>query len=58
MLSRGQGQTLGTYVLLIEALDAEGREEEMEELWQRCVQERLASMPRAVFLKLMQLHSR
>eukprot|EP00850_Spirogloea_muscicola_P022451 SM000296S11286 [mRNA] locus=s296:127075:128726:+ [translate_table: standard] len=57
MLSKGQGRTLGTYQMMLEAYDAEGRLAEAEEMWARIVEESKESVPRFLFARMMAMYS-
>eukprot|EP00850_Spirogloea_muscicola_P014319 SM000102S09177 [mRNA] locus=s102:65971:67726:- [translate_table: standard] len=57
MLSKGQGRTLGTYQMMLEAYDAEGRLVEAEEMWARIVEESKESVPRFLFARMMAMYS-
>lgn len=56
MLSKGQGNSLGTYRLMIEAYHRLGRVNEMEELWTNTLQTQLESMPRGMFSHIMRIY--
>ncbi|PKU60750.1 pentatricopeptide repeat-containing protein At4g21190 isoform X1 [Dendrobium catenatum] len=56
MLSKGQGQTLGTYYTLLNALAEDGRLEEAEELWTKIFSQYLESLPRVFFMKMISLY--
>lgn len=56
MLSKGQGQTLGTYFTLLNALAEDGRLEEAEELWTKIFSQYLESLPRIFFMKMISLY--
>ncbi|XP_017238244.1 pentatricopeptide repeat-containing protein At4g21190 [Daucus carota subsp. sativus] len=56
MLSKGQGRTMGSYYMLLNALAEDGRLEEAEELWQKLFAENLESMPRNFFDKMISIY--
>ncbi|XP_020582837.1 pentatricopeptide repeat-containing protein At4g21190 [Phalaenopsis equestris] len=56
MLSKGQGQTMGTYYTLLNALTEDGRLEEAEELWMKLFSKYLESLPRIFFIKMISLY--
>ncbi|KAM5557454.1 pentatricopeptide repeat-containing protein [Rosa sericea] len=56
MLSKGQGRTMGTYFTLLNALAADGRLEEAEELWTKLFSQYLDSMPRIFFDKMISIY--
>lgn len=58
MLSKGQGKTLGTYHLLLEALDQEGRVEEADTLWEKILTENEAYTPRMFFTSVIAMFER
>lgn len=58
MLSKGQGKTLGTYHLLLEALDQEGRVEEADTLWEKILTENEAYTPRTFFTSVIAMFER
>ncbi|KAL5993352.1 hypothetical protein ACLOJK_014276 [Asimina triloba] len=45
MLSKGQGKTMGSYYMLLNALTEDGRLEEAEELWAKLFSENLENLP-------------
>ncbi|KAF2312221.1 hypothetical protein GH714_028813 [Hevea brasiliensis] len=56
MLSKGQGQTMGTYFTLLNALAEDGRLDEAEELWTKLFSDNLESMPRIFFNKMIAIY--
>ncbi|KAL6123176.1 hypothetical protein ACLB2K_075699 [Fragaria x ananassa] len=56
MLSKGQGRTMGTYFTLLNALAADRRLEEAEELWTKLFTQYLDSMPRIFFDKMISIY--
>ncbi|KAL8148337.1 pentatricopeptide repeat-containing protein At4g21190 [Apium graveolens] len=56
MLSKGQGRTMGSYYMLLNALAEDGRLEEAEELWTKLFAENLESMPRNFFDKMISIY--
>jgi hypothetical protein len=58
MLSKGQGRTLGTYTLLLEALDNEGRVEEADALWEKLLTEHEDATPRIMFTVVIAMFER
>ncbi|KAK3008257.1 hypothetical protein RJ639_014943, partial [Escallonia herrerae] len=52
MLSKGQGRTMGSYYMLLNALAEDGRIDEAEELWMKLFSENLESMPRIFFERM------
>lgn len=56
MLSKGQGQTMGTYYTLLNALAEDGRLEEAEELWMKIFSRYLDGLPRVFFMKMISLY--
>jgi pentatricopeptide repeat protein len=56
MLSKGQGRTMGTYFTLLNALAADGRLDEAEELWTKLFSQYLDSMPRTFFDKMISIY--
>ncbi|KAL2621914.1 hypothetical protein R1flu_002119 [Riccia fluitans] len=58
MLDKGQGKTLATYLMLLEALDNEGRIEEAEVLWEKVLQENMECIPRAMFSRMISMYER
>ncbi|KAK8944440.1 Pentatricopeptide repeat-containing protein [Platanthera zijinensis] len=56
MLSKGQGQTMGTYYTLLNALAEDGRLEEAEEFWTKIFSKYLESLPRIFFIKIISLY--
>lgn len=56
MLSKGQGKTLGTFTLMLQAYNETGRIEEMEELWVQILEENLESVPRTLFNRMMKIY--
>lgn len=49
MLSKGQGKTMGTYTLLLQALGYEGRVEEADALWEKILTQHEDATPRIMF---------
>ncbi|KAL3699851.1 hypothetical protein R1sor_017873 [Riccia sorocarpa] len=58
MLDKGQGKTLATYLMLLEALDNEGRIEEAKVLWEKVLQENMECIPRAMFARMISMYER
>ncbi|KAI8564894.1 hypothetical protein RHMOL_Rhmol03G0218100 [Rhododendron molle] len=58
MLSKGQGRTMGSYYVLLNALAEEGRLDEAEELWQKLFSENLESTPRMFYDKMISIYYR
>ncbi|PON58213.1 Pentatricopeptide repeat [Parasponia andersonii] len=56
MLSKGQGRTMGTYFILLNALAEDGRLEEAEELWTKIFSDNLESTPRMFFNKMIAIY--
>ncbi|XP_010671597.2 pentatricopeptide repeat-containing protein At4g21190 [Beta vulgaris subsp. vulgaris] len=56
MLSKGQGRTMGSYYTLMNALAAEDRLEEAEELWTKLFSENLEATPRMFFDKMISIY--
>ncbi|XP_059304720.1 pentatricopeptide repeat-containing protein At4g21190 [Lycium ferocissimum] len=56
MLSKGQGRTMGSYFMLLNALAEDGRLEEAEELWLKLFSQNLESMPRIFFQKMISIY--
>ncbi|KAK4350891.1 hypothetical protein RND71_030204 [Anisodus tanguticus] len=56
MLSKGQGRTMGSYFMLLNALAEDGRLEEAEELWLKLFSSNLESMPRIFFQKMISIY--
>ncbi|XP_011076759.1 pentatricopeptide repeat-containing protein At4g21190 [Sesamum indicum] len=56
MLSKGQGRTMGTYYILLNALAEDGRLDEAEELWLTLFSENLESMPRIFFERMISIY--
>lgn len=56
MLSKGQGRTMGSYFMLLNALAEDGRLEEAEELWLKLFSQNLESMPRIFFQKMIAIY--
>ncbi|RRT59810.1 hypothetical protein B296_00037463 [Ensete ventricosum] len=56
MFSKGQGKTMGTYYMLLNALAEDGRLEEAEELWMKIFSENLENLPRVFFMKMISLY--
>ncbi|CAA0817667.1 Pentatricopeptide repeat-containing protein [Striga hermonthica] len=57
MLSKGQGRTMGSYYILLNALAEDGRLDEAEELWQTLFSQNLESMSRMFFEKMISVYS-
>ncbi|KAK3037237.1 hypothetical protein RJ639_030130 [Escallonia herrerae] len=58
MLSKGQGRTMGSYYMLLNALAEDGRIDEAEELWMKLFSENLESMPRIFFERMISIYYR
>ncbi|XP_059629149.1 pentatricopeptide repeat-containing protein At4g21190 [Cornus florida] len=58
MLSKGQGTTMGSYFILLNALAEDGRLDEAEELWMKLFSENLESTPRMFFDKMIAIYYR
>lgn len=58
MLLKGQGQTLGTYNLMLKAYDMDARLEEAEALWKKILAIHTRSMPRIMFVHMMSIYKR
>eukprot|EP00252_Welwitschia_mirabilis_P025047 TRINITY_DN767_c0_g1_i5.p1 TRINITY_DN767_c0_g1~~TRINITY_DN767_c0_g1_i5.p1 ORF type:complete len:223 (+),score=27.94 TRINITY_DN767_c0_g1_i5:109-777(+) len=58
MLSKGQGMTMGTYEVLILALDSCGRINEAEALWEMVCQKYCCSIPRVLFARVICMYER
>ncbi|KAJ7564978.1 hypothetical protein O6H91_02G042800 [Diphasiastrum complanatum] len=58
MLSKGQGKTLGTYDLLIQALDEDGRLEEAEAVWTSLVLQNIESVPRMMYARMICIYEK
>ncbi|KAG0498822.1 hypothetical protein HPP92_003513 [Vanilla planifolia] len=56
MLSKGQGQTMGTYYTLLNALAEDGRLEEAEEFWTKIFSRYLEGLPRIFYTKMISLY--
>lgn len=56
MLSKGQGRTMGTYFLLLNALAEDGRLDEAEELWTKVFLDHLEGTPRIFFDKMISIY--
>ncbi|XP_043719999.1 pentatricopeptide repeat-containing protein At4g21190 isoform X3 [Telopea speciosissima] len=56
MLSKGQGRTMGSYFMLLNALAQDDRLEEAEELWNKIFSENLESLPRVFFNKMISIY--
>uniref|UniRef100_A0A2P2JHG4 Pentatricopeptide repeat-containing protein At4g21190 n=1 Tax=Rhizophora mucronata TaxID=61149 RepID=A0A2P2JHG4_RHIMU len=56
MLSKGQGRTMGTYFTLMNALSEDERLDEAEELWTKLFSQKLESMPRMFFDKMISMY--
>ncbi|KAK2983585.1 hypothetical protein RJ640_023119, partial [Escallonia rubra] len=56
MLSKGQGRTMGSYYMLLNALAEDGRIDEAEELWMKLFSENLESMPRIFFERMISIY--
>jgi len=58
MLSKGQGKTMGTYTLLLQALDYEGRVEEADALWEKIIAQHEDATPRIMFTVIIAMFER
>ncbi|CAM6097029.1 unnamed protein product [Calypogeia fissa] len=58
MLDKGQGKTLATYQLLLEAFDHEGRIEEAEVVWRKLIQDNAECLPRTMFAQMIAMYDR
>lgn len=58
MLSKGQGKTMGTYTLLLQALDYEGRVEEADALWEKLITQHEDATPRIMFTVIIAMFER
>ncbi|KAH6834625.1 Pentatricopeptide repeat superfamily protein [Perilla frutescens var. hirtella] len=58
MLSKGQGRTMGSYYILLNALAEDGRLDEAEELWQTLFSQNIESMPRMFFERMISIYYR
>lgn len=58
MLSKGQGQTMGTYDLMLQAYDMDARLEDAEALWEKLLALHTRSMPRKMFAHMMSIYKR
>lgn len=58
MLDKGQGKTLATYQLLLQAFDHEGRVEEAEVLWGKLLGDNQQSIPRNMFAQMIAMYDR
>lgn len=58
MLSKGQGKTMGTFTLLLEALDHEGRVEEADALFEKLLTEHEDATPRYMFTVVIAMFER
>lgn len=56
MLSKGQGRTMGSYYILLNALAEDGRLDEAEELWQTLFSQNIESMPRMFFERMISIY--
>ncbi|KAL5972847.1 hypothetical protein ACLOJK_039653 [Asimina triloba] len=58
MLSKGQGQTMGTFDTLLLAFDKDGRVEEAESMWNRILKMHTRSVPKRLFSRMISLYDR
>jgi len=58
MLSKGQGKTMGTYYMLLNALANERRIEEAEELWMEIFNRHMEYVPRMFFTRIITMYER
>ena len=58
MLSKGQGQTFGTYELLLRAFDMDARLEDAEALWEKLISTHTRSTPKSMFSLMMNIYKR
>ena len=56
MLSKGQGRTMGSYLILLNAFTEDERLDEAEELWTKIFTEKLESTPRVFFDKMISVY--
>lgn len=56
MLSKGQGRTMGSYFMLLNALAEDDRLDEAEELWTKLLMQNLESLPRKFFDKMISIY--
>ncbi|KAF3790603.1 Pentatricopeptide repeat-containing protein [Nymphaea thermarum] len=56
MVSKGQGKTMGSYFMLLNALAEDGRLEEAEDLWSKIFSENLEGTPRIFFDKMISIY--
>ncbi|XP_030533179.1 pentatricopeptide repeat-containing protein At4g21190 [Rhodamnia argentea] len=56
MLSKGQGRTMGSYFILLNALAEDGRLDEAEELWATIFSRNLEGTPRIFFNKMVSIY--
>lgn len=56
MLSKGQGRTMGSYLILLNAFTEDERLDEAEELWTKIFTENLESTPRVFFDKMISVY--
>lgn len=58
MLSKGQGKTMGTHYMLLNALANERRIEEAEELWMEIFNRHMEYVPRMFFTRIITMYER
>lgn len=58
MLGKGQGRSLGTYSLLLEAFSEEGRIDEAQELFKKVFAQNLECTPLKMFSEIMKMYER
>ncbi|CAN6465193.1 unnamed protein product [Victoria cruziana] len=56
MLSKGQGKTMGSYFMLLNALVEDSRLEEADDLWSKIFSENLEGTPRIFFVKMISVY--
>ncbi|XP_058091653.1 pentatricopeptide repeat-containing protein At4g18975, chloroplastic [Magnolia sinica] len=56
MMSKGQGQTMGTYDTLLLAFDMDGRVDEAESIWNMILQTHTRSVSKRVFSRMISLY--
>ncbi|KAK7270906.1 hypothetical protein RJT34_26417 [Clitoria ternatea] len=56
MLSKGQGKTMGSYFMLLNALAEDDRLDEAEELWTKLLMRYMESLPRRFFDKMISIY--
>ncbi|KAF3778135.1 Pentatricopeptide repeat-containing protein [Nymphaea thermarum] len=56
MVSKGQGKTMGSYFMLLNALAEDGRLEEAKELWSKIFSENLEGTPLIFFDKIISIY--